>query len=202
LVFVKPLQLSGNTLEKLITATKDAFGIDMDKEDIENHIQEADILSIFYCNQEPVGFASYRDLEDILYLHGVAVARKCQKQGFLNRSLRSILSQNNKYNYLAYRTQNPVMYYVGKKLAEQSRGEIYPTLSSSEIPEYISRVAHKVCSEILKSQCPDDLIFRGIYGSALYQELPRSPDARVNEYFHRVLDLDNGDAMLVIIKLR
>ena len=131
----------------------------MDPKDVKEHVESSDRVHLFVLEKDIVGFAGYITLDSILYLNGVVVKKTFQGKGYLSKSL-SLVLDNYDCDYLALRTQNPVMYYIATRVAKQNHGKVYPNMYSSDIPSEIKEVGCAVCKSILNCDLPDDFIFR------------------------------------------
>ena len=121
-----PKSLSNSPIVKeLVAIARDGFGTFMTEEDVRNHVLNVDFLHLIYVENTLVGFGSYDVFgyldKKILYINGIVVKKSIQKRGLAIISLNSAINTNNP-DILVARTQNPVIYHLISKYAQ----EMYP----------------------------------------------------------------------------
>lgn len=183
--------LPEETVKELAEITKNGFGSDMKYEDAKHHVLSGDVLHLFRRGGGLIGFASYNLYEagnlSVLYLSGVVVKRGSQGNGFCSFSLELERDGMPYTDYLAMRTQSPVMYGIAARYG----GRTFPSLTRSEPPEQAVSVGLFIAGKLgMKNYEPKGFVERGTYGRALYNEAPRSGNQEINRFFDRELNLD------------
>lgn len=203
-----PLSLKKEVIDQIVESltpvARNAFGMSITKEDVRNHVIPVDTLLIASQEGKVKGFSSYKtyQFEDyaVIYGAGACILRSEQGKGlyrfFNNEGIKTELSKNkaNKF-YFAARTQNPVIYATVNKILDC----IYP--NDEETPNDICVVARKM-AHILGGEIDKDFVMRNAYDSCLYDEIQRYKDEKVNNMFDRLLRYENGDALLIVGKLK
>ena len=94
-------------------------------------------------------------------------------------------------------TQNPVVYGIFS-----SRGEIFPPVDGRVIPEDAKKVASFIANEFVPSVKfdPETFILRDEC-QFFYADIPRWKDARVNEWFDKNLRYNEGDTIVMAVKM-
>ncbi len=189
--------------EALMVA-REAFGTNMTKEDVDNHFYELpDLVYLARLNKKLISFCSFRNLrskkKNILYLDGIVVVPKHQKQG-LFRKITDTELEYGSYDYFVTRTQSAVVYGATKGLRTIS--EIYPN-KDKPVPKEIKKVAKDISDNELKMKrfSLKTLVDRETYGVALHYPTPYYPG--VSEFFNQDLKIeyDKGDSILIIAQV-
>ncbi len=192
-------------LDLLTEAAREGFGTEIGREDVRSHTFGADKLFISY---EPdgrlSGFSSVMDFEisgnKVLYYMGTVVRKKYQGNGLYRQFKEEALS-GAFYDFIALRTQNPVIYGAISKLPCLNR--IYPN-PACETPLSIQDIASKLAFDKLKMDNFDSasLIGRKTYGASLTPEIPFY-SKEVNGFFEDKLNLSfsEGDSIILIGEL-
>jgi len=187
-------------VDKLTEVARNGFGTEITRGDVESHVLSVAMLYIIHNGLELIGFSSYDtfslECRHILYLHGIAIKEEFQKRGLFCRvNQHAILSK--KFDFLAMRTQNPVVYAATQRIVH----ELYP--NSLAIPPGIKRLGKTIAKEYLHMEQFDEKTFVGrmTYGKCLYDKVPRHN--RSNVFFDETLRLDYnaGDSVLLIGRL-
>ena len=96
----------------LTEIARDGFGTEITEEDVENHVLKTDEVYLFKPD-DVAGFSSFNKYKvlghGVLYLNGIVVKRKYQKNGFFYKA-NSRAIKKNKPDIFITRTQNPVVY--------------------------------------------------------------------------------------------
>ena len=193
-------------VDSLTPVAIDAFGTDMTREDVENHVIPVSTLLVSRNSEEVKGFSAYKtfNFEDyaIVYGVGASVLRSEQGKGLYRRfneeGIKVELRKNasNKF-YFAARTQNPVIYASLRKMDLIEK--VYP--NEEKTPHDIEEIAEKIAN-ILGGQIDKNFVMKNAYGKCLYDEVQRYKDEEVNNMFDSLLSYEKGDALLIIGKLK
>src|SRR3989338_8223295 len=181
----------------------DSFGVEIEDKSLEgirDHVIHVDVCALGYINKVLIGFASVRILHelDILFVHGIAVLMDEQTKGAGSKLLKALIEHYTK-NRLAFTTQNPVMYDVIKKFCR----DVYPSLEQKG-PEKIQGIGCKLMEGRRGVFNPRTFVSQNLYSCCLYDSIPLSKKQFVNEWFDRVLRIQNritSDGILLIGKL-
>ena len=113
---------SSDIVDKLTDIARDGFGTGITRDDVINHVLKTDFLYIIGNKENPEGFSSYNRLNikdsNILYLNGIVMKRDVQKRGTFYR-INSLALDHHPYDYIAMRTQNPVIYAATQKITKE-----------------------------------------------------------------------------------
>ena len=192
---------SGHRRESLVTRlaeiARNGFGTEITMKDVENHVMNVDSLYLIRQNDAIVGFSSYDVLNigkaSIFYLSGIVVERNSQKKGIFHR-VNQIALYSGDFDFMAMRTQNPVIYAATEKLVKT----LYPNRNST--PESIRKLASIIARDHLKMErfCEETMVGRATYGTCLYDKVQRHP--RADNFFDNVLKVDYnaGDSVLLL----
>jgi hypothetical protein len=175
-------------LPVLAAIARNGFGTAMTAEDVQTHVTGVDRLYLIRERENIVGFSSYDQHDDVLYLNGIVVHRDCQKRGIFGH-VNSIALRDAYPAHFAMRTQNPVVYGATKKIVR----EIYPREPLLP-PKHILEIARRYGGGQMEE---DTFVIRGCYGTSLYDRIPAHEDRRL---FDNVLKLDygRGDAVIIV----
>jgi hypothetical protein len=187
-------------VDRLAHIARTGFGTNITQEDVENHVMQVDKLYLIMEDSVIAGFSSYGIMEHnnrkILYLHGIVVMPEFQKHGIFQRLNRLALSEEN-YDFLAMRTQNPVVYAATEHLVKK----LFP--NRKKAPEDVKKIAVHLALDHLKMQAFDEETFVGrhTYGTCLYSDVPKHQ--RSSELFDSILKLDYkaGDSVILVGRL-
>ncbi|HII15742.1 MAG TPA: hypothetical protein HA362_05520 [Nanoarchaeota archaeon] len=186
---------------RLAEIARNGFGTAITMEDVENHVMNADNLYLIRQENEIVGFSSYDLLNvcesPILYLSGIVVERKSQKKGIFGRVNKLALSSGD-FDFLAMRTQNPVIYAATERLVRK----LYPRRDGT--PADIKEIAAIIAKQHLKMErfCEETMVGKATYGTCLYDEVQRHQ--RADDFFDNALKVDYnaGDSVLLLGRLK
>ncbi|MBW2998287.1 GNAT family N-acetyltransferase [Candidatus Woesearchaeota archaeon] len=154
-------------------------------------------LYLINFGNELVGFASYNHFKyighKISYLHGIVVDPSFQKNGIF-KSVNERVIENNKTDFLAMRTQSPVIYHALKNISRK----IYPGYDRST--DFVKNLGEYIARNKLNmgEYDRDSFVTKNAYGKSLYDSLPVYGD---DENFLRdelKLDFSKGDSVLLI----
>jgi len=202
-----PKSLSNSPIVKeLVAIARDGFGTFMTEEDVRNHVLNVDFLHLIYVENTLVGFGSYDVFgyldKKILYINGIVVKKSIQKRGLAIISLNSAINTNNP-DILVARTQNPVIYHLISKYAQ----EIYPNKDDKPGPLYelcVSVGEYVAISRLDMKKYNKELFFEeGTYSTALNDEIPIIRDSNTIEVFKRLnLNRERGDSIIIVAVVR
>lgn len=206
-VFSVP-QISGyfNGLStSLCVMINQSFGTDLENDGddgIRNHVVNVDSIAFVHNDEHVMGFASAKLLGNgntVLHLHGVAIGDEFKGSGLAKRLIRGLLMVG-RFTHLTCTSQNPVMF----NLLSSMCGKIYPSIGEAKIPSEIVSLGE--CSIIGRAGTldPKTFIIKDLYEKCLYQSLPRSKVAVVNDWFDSSLSVKDGttrDGFLFVGKL-
>ena len=181
-------------LEETVDVVRRAFGRpEMSYEDIYDHLASPEILYLIESrDRELIGMAAYNTclLSGIpsLVVEGVAIDSSAQSRGIFREVTDLVCSGK---SVVCLRTQNPNMYRALQNYCYQ----VYP--GANGMPLIVKSVRDDLSAR-LKCAVEDKGIVRGYYGGLFYGEKPYHPEA--SPFFENTLgmDLEKGDALLVV----
>ncbi len=194
--------VSKEYVDRLTEITRNGFGSEITREDVEHHVLDVDELYLVKENDHLIGFASYDNLiydkQDILYLSGMVIDPEHQGKGIFGRVNSKIIKQESP-DLFAMRTQNPAIYSATAKLSS----EIYPNnvTASSSVPSDIQSIGNYIAKEFLSMDNfnQNNLVSRNTYGHSLYGSIP---EVKTKSFFDSklTLDYDKGDSIILVAK--
>lgn len=170
------------------------------KQNTKNHVKQSEFLYLVTKNNSIIAYAVFDYLAEenlnILYLSGIMVSTDYQGQGVAGSLIRLALNEFQTAKYLTVRTQSPIMYESIQRCCE----DVYP--NTGPIPQDIALVGQVVASKRLKMKNYNTttMTAEGVYGSALYGIKPRSNNEYINNWFNTNINLDRGDAMIIVAR--
>ena len=179
--------------EKLLSVANNWFGIEMDLEDVKNHLFKAEKVFFLKINDEIIWFSSLSSLKNFTYRFWTVIKKKYQANWLYQRLSKAILKDNEKY---FLRTQNKnvikslrksfdVVLYWKEALEHLVKSEI----SINKINDFMISVWDK------EKTLDNNWIFREIYGWKMWDE------DRVNYIdwdFTEGFDTEKWDSLLVV----
>lgn len=183
-----------NKLEETVAVVRRAFSRpDMDFGDIYSHLVSPEILFLME-NQDGniVGMAAYNVCSLVgipsLIVEGIAMDPLIQARGIF-REVTDLVSSGKEI--ICLRTQNPNMYRALQNYCYQ----VYP--GENGMPLIVKTVRDDLAAR-LGCSIDDKGIARGYYGGLFYGKKPYHPEA--SPFFENILgmDLEKGDALLVV----
>lgn len=202
----KKVRKKGELVDELTKIARNAFGTQITKEDVRNHIIPVSTMALAKLGKDIIGFATtdfYR-VEDygVIYLVGTCVLREHQRNGVFSQLLDIVLKEetfkHEEAKIFVTRTQNPVLYKSVNKFLD----EIYPNNDNTCNKKEYLKLGERFAREILDGKLSDNFVMKGAYGRCMYDEIPRSEDTSVNSLFDKLLDYNDGDAVLIVGKLK
>jgi hypothetical protein len=174
-----------------------SFGVECDTMQvriIRANFLKVDTLAIWHDGHQPLGFASmlhYPKL-DVTYVQSVFIGSKSKRLGGSTALANAIVSSAQHTKYLAFTTQNPVVYCVAHKVCERKSMSIFPNLKRTIVPQHLHAIGAQIVARFGGVLDPDTFIVHERYKGCLYPTLPQSTDSQVNEWFERSLNPVDG----------
>lgn len=158
-------------------------------EEIRGVVGEADFLVVLHKDTVLSGFASaiYWPEQKVAYLHGIVIDPDVQGQHVADLLTVALLEQT-ECRRLAFTTQNPRMFCLGRKVTES----ILPNPDRPSVPESEWETGKMLMRGKESSLDLTTFIRRDIYEKCLYEKIPPSRDRTVNEWFAKSLEIRNG----------
>lgn len=188
--------LDEQTLEHLVREifpmAARAFSISQSNEfyeDVREHITVADMLAVCFSNHQVIGFASVRDMVelDTFFLYGVAVEPTTQCLGVASILISSLLEKSPRRR-IAFTTQNPKMFCLLKKYARKC----FPSPDEQNVHHGEMVYGAKLMSKRHGEFDPSTFVSKNLYQNCLYPEIQPAADAKVNQWFWRSLEIQDG----------
>lgn len=188
-----PEEVSIDFLEELKNVANDWFWINMDLEDIRNHIYKSDEIFILKINWEIVWFSSLVNLKDFTYRFWTVIRKKFQAQWLYKKLSHTILEKDRQY---FLRTQNK---NIIKSLQKSFDNVIYwkeallfmnNSLDNEHITDFM--MTHWDHDKTLN----ENWIFKWAYPS--WKMWEQSRVNYIDSEFYEDFDSDNGDSLLVV----
>lgn len=182
-----------------------SFGTDLENDGddgIRNHVVNVDLIAFVHNNKQIMGFASAKLLAEnarTLHLHGVAIDEEFKGMGLAKRLVTGLLTVG-EFQYLTYTSQNPVMFNLLSSVCEK----VYPSIVDEGIPDEIVSLGKSSIVGRSGVLDPKTFVIKDLYEKCLYQSLPRSKVAVVNDWFDsslNVKDRTTGDGFLFVGEL-
>lgn len=188
-----PQQLDQASLDRLVDVAQSAFNKDGQPtyDDVVEHIVPASTFMTAEVDGEIVGFSSTDKIADTTYAVGLAVHEDYQGEGIgkLART-KGVLEEMRDEDIVTTRTQNPaVLSYM------QDLFNGYPrenTDTPEEVEASLEELAHELDPETEFNQ--GNLVMERAYPEAMYDEIPQH---KLKDFTDRVLDYENGDALMI-----
>lgn len=178
-----------------------AFGVEIPETEVRKRILDADYLVLVYEDALVIGLCSLKLILAgslcILFMPGVVVLPRSQGLGICKIMICKIIKiakehlGNNFASqriYLVCRTQNPNLAASCSHFGQVVAPKGTPCKDLNQIVEQFE--------QLMQVQFNEHLVIKGIYGQKIYPN-PFSNNG-FSEYFMRMLDLDSGDAQLVV----
>jgi hypothetical protein len=150
------------------------------------HLQNHDSLVILYDKHGPAGFASGFSKEELLDLHGIAIAPRAKGSGAA-RIMLNLLRSASGAKGITFTTQNPVMFRLLRSICTTT----YPN-PQGNVPEVLQSHITMLTQGRPGLLSPATGVIRDLYSHCLYPVLPESRDLVVNEWFSRMLETYEG----------
>ncbi|MFH1455736.1 MAG: hypothetical protein ABIF40_02195 [archaeon] len=183
-------------VDKLTSVASDAFGMVRKRDDVEQHALNVDMLYLIQCKDVITGFATYDFLysggEKVLYLNGIVVQQCCQQKGIFSKVNKLAMKQDD-FDYLAMRTQNPVVYAAASKIVSK----LYP--GTTGMPERVKNVGRYLAQHLgSKNFNLGSFVDKGTFGMCFYGEVPGHKTATSFFTDELKMDLEAGDTVLLV----
>ena len=204
IVYDKPWLLTAQEQRFLLTTCYplvcQGFGreaVDPIPESTRKHILNCQHLCLFVVDGQIIAFTSWEKLMvsegRVLYLFGVIVLPNFQGSGCGSKLLKHGWELYGG-EYLAARTQNPVLYSTIQK----SGFKIYPD-KELESPIAVRKVAMELALVFWWDIDPTNYhVLPNAYGRSIYKTRPQNKNQEIEGLFTRLLNFKRGDALLLI----
>jgi len=171
------------------------------EQDTWGHVSNAEFLYLVVEDQDNIISYSLFNIyqwqrKSILYLSGSMVDPKFQGKGISSNVLKFVAARF-QTDYIAARTQNPVMYSSFHKACDKA----YPSFHTNDkIPQIIKAIGFYLAKDILKMKfyLPDKMVGIETYGHCLYGKEPLHSSKTIDEVFKKNVNLKRGDSVLLI----
>lgn len=187
-----PSEISNQLLSQLHIIANDWFWINMEREDIENHIFKSDLLYLLQIDWDNVWFSSLARLWDFVYRFWTVIKKQYQWNWLYKRLSESIVENDKKY---FLRTQN---LNVIKSLKKSFNNVLY----WKEALDYmLNNISTKCISDFLikhwdkKETLNNNWIFKWVYWWSMWDS------SRVNyidSNFYNWFSSEEWDSLLVV----
>lgn len=177
----------------LCAMVNQSFGTDLENDGddgIRNHVVNVDLIAFVHDDEQVMGFASAKLLpknDTTMHLHGVAIGDEFKGLGLAKRLVRMLLTIG-EFQYLTCTSQNPVMFNLLSSVCEK----VYPSIAGEGIPNEIVLLGKSSIVGRSGTLDPETFIIKDLYEKCLYQSLPRSKVAGVNDWFDSSLGVKDG----------
>jgi ribosomal protein S18 acetylase RimI-like enzyme len=154
-----------------------------------SHLLGVDCISVVHQDGRIRGFASVKiyPTENILYLHGIVVHPDLKGMG-IGRALLKTLIDHTKTGWLAFTTQNPVMYMMLRSICKTST---FPSHKRPVVPPFLAPIAKELVKGRDGTFHEDTFVIHDLYKHCLYGAMPRTSDESVQSWFDQSLRLDD-----------
>lgn len=189
--------------EEMVRLAASGFGVEVTddfRQDVLSTMRGHEVRTII-IESELAGFLSYNHnvldgnpQEMAVYLKGIVVGSQFHRSGVLAEGLRTLVNEEQP-RYLALATQSPRVY----ETLARTVGEPYPRVDGSVVPEDVEAIGVKI-ADFEGMQYPMN---RGLYGSSLYETVPKSRSRIVQSGFEKLCpNPDQGDSVFFVVILR
>ena len=199
---IKPRDLSESEQQHLISelypVAKSAFQQEDSSgfyQDVTTHVMQNSDLLVLTDGSRVIAFRLWNILsipgKTIVYLAGMCVHQDYQGRGIGKAMLHYVVNHIPTWDYMALRTQNPVMVLCLKGVT--THGTLFQ-YGDTSIPEDVQIVVKIIAQTIGDDHViPSELVSRRIYGSSLYGAAYKISEKSAGTSFAD-LDQDAGDA--------
>lgn len=164
----------------------EGFGRELEPEDIFSHVTSPEHVFLIRDPNKIVGMASYNKIqiesENVLVVEGISLKPTFQSKGIFKKITDLAIEDE---TLIALRTQSPRMYAA---LYDYCNGAISP---SENFNGQLEKIAKHFGNEINREG-----VTRGYYGRFFYGYSPSHE--RFSELFEKMLDVEKGDALIVL----
>lgn len=172
---------------ELSAMTAASFGMPLDETSNDGtraHIQGVTGLAVLHDSARLLGFASGKfPKEGMFYLHGVAISPLVKRRGGA-RALTEALWKRSGLDEVSFTTQNPVMFCLLRSMCK----EVYPN-PNERLPFVLEERAKALVQGRAERFDAEYGVLENLYGRCLYERLPESNDASVNQWFAKSLQV-------------
>ena len=199
-------EVSSSLFHQAVSVIEKSFGQnykeDLSDQDVRDFLSNGHLYLIINNQRDIIGIELLQllDIEgvEIMYTGGAAIDPAYQGKN-IHSDFRDYMIERNKPQYIAGRTQNPIVYKVYCK----SPGTVYPDPKTS-VPTHIQKLAMKISETLhMTNFNPTTLIQKEAYGGAVYGK-DRYPvidiDSDTSKMFSQ-LEIEKGDAFLILKSL-
>lgn len=181
-----------DVLNQIVSVVQDAFGRELDFDDIYEHVTSPESLYLIEEGNRIVGMASYNTIElsgfPSLIVEGVAFSSKFQRKGLFKQVTSHAL---NGESIICLRTQNPRMYRALEKICQN----VFPR-GVEVVPNAIDEIRNDLAN-YFGSECNKQGVQKGYYGGLFYGIKPEHNV--VSGLFDKLgVQLNEGDALLCV----
>lgn len=162
------------------------------RQDVANHLVGDIVLSIM-DEGTCIGFATFADLGELLYLHGIMLEPGHQGMHVAREAI-AVAQAETDAAYLGLQTQNPRMWAVGETICEAWLPHAHYTLLDEDL-----MLAAKCLSEKLDKKVG---VRFGAYGQPLYGKKPTHSNEELQSWWDEMCDFDRGDAVVCLGRLK
>jgi hypothetical protein len=190
----KILEDNKDLLSNIVEITNSAFWINMDKNDVKNHILKADKVFFVFHNEKIIWFSSVVYFGKLVYRFWTAIDRNYQGKGLYKKITRYIYSLHKEAIYFL-RTQNQ---NVIKSLKSEFNVLIGKQALDFLIGHWLnidSIEFRKFKNEYLSWELTDQWIFKKAYPWRLWINWNVN---FITDSFYPWVDVYNGDSLLVV----
>lgn len=169
----------------------------------------ADMICIAHRGREVCGLVTFRyfdlDGEPIMHVSNSSMTPELQGKNAMTymafaglaKARQRLEGKGPPRQWVTLITQNPVVYGIFS-----SRGEMYPPVDGSPIPDDAKKVASFIHDEFVPNVSfdPETFILRDEC-QFFYSQIPRWKDQRVNDWFDKNLRYYQGDTIIMVMKM-
>lgn len=159
--------------------------------------QGADTLLLLHDGSRLLGFmTAMLALKNFLYLHGIVIDSKIHGKGGAKLLMDAVLGLS-RHDAVFIETQNPIAFCLLSSVCSK----IYPSPTHDRIPTHLLRQIYALKRTGLPNPDPKTGVLRNFYSRCLYEHIPESNDATLNEWLAHRLSVKDGrtrHALLVI----
>lgn len=175
----------------------------MSKKEVREHMQ-GDTLYLVKQEDEIKGFASFKNLGDLLYLEGIVIDPCMQGRNCFYTIVEKEFEKNNA-KYFSLRTQNPVMFSAANRLVDKGYlKKVYFDLNNCS-----EKSKNKLLEiqDYLKMKCigfvNKGTYKKSLYGSGEYEYNHHTINEIINDMFEEEhFDSQKGDSVMFLSKLK
>lgn len=184
--------LVDDIVDEVQIVSAESFGVELknkSREGIKNHVISVDSLALLYQGDNIAGFASAKhfSLDDVFFLHGIAVSPNAKGRGAGAFLAKSLIRHVNLHR-VSFTTQNPFMFCLLRSITAR----IFPSPQEPDVPFRLYDLGEKLINGRRGSFNPSTFVIKGLYNGCLYSSIPASRDSAVNDWFTASLNIVDG----------